>query len=91
MIDRYLIGVVTGWVSLGGSYGLLRLARYFESQPRPAAPLPTCRATQPYFGDCILLLGHDGYHQDRDGLRWPRKEGSSPPPRNLSRTVRYPE
>lgn len=90
-MEKFFIGVVTGWVSLGGGYGLLRLMRYFESQPRRAAPLPACQARQPHFGDCVLLLGHDSDHQARDGLRWPRKEGSSPPPRNLSRTVRYPD
>lgn len=93
MISRYLIGVVTGWVSLGGGYGLARLTRHYAAGTRvpPSGSLPECRALgPPGGGNCIELLGHRFRHRNADGLTWAQREDSSPPPRNTNRATHRP-
>jgi virulence-associated protein VapD len=49
MIDRFFIGLVTGWVSVLGPLGLRALAFRLSraSHVPPVDPLPTCRARGP--------------------------------------------
>lgn len=92
MIDRYLIGVVTGWVSLGGPCLLFRLTRHWGSSPKIPAldPMPECRANQPHFGPCVKPLGHRGRHREKGGLEWEQWGDSEPAPRNTNRSTHRP-
>lgn len=96
MIDRYLIGVVTGWVSLGGAYGLFRLAHHYErAHPKipPLDPVPECRALGPSSVGkriCVRGLGHRGRHRNAKGTEWEQWGDSEPPPRNINRSTHRP-
>lgn len=79
MIDRYFIGLATGWASVLGPYGLLRLIRHWSQRPRiPLTfPLPECRDLGPIGGgNCVRQLGHLTPHRNTSGLEWPESERS---------------
>lgn len=96
MISPYFIGVLTGWVSLGGGYALLRLAWHYEAQPRipKTAPVPRCLAVAGGFR-CERPLGHEptphctsnGGLYSRSPIWWDTEEAPPPAPRNTLRIV----
>lgn len=92
MIDRYLIGLVTGWVSLGGTYGLFRLTHHWASLPKipPTDPVPECRSTGPSGLGCVIHLGHRGRHRNAKGGEWEQWGDSEPAPRNTNRSTHRP-
>jgi hypothetical protein len=94
MIDRYLLGLITGWVSLGGGWGLWSLMRHFEAQPRipKSSRVPQCAEVSAGGYRCEQPIGHEATspHGYRIGSPhahwWSVKEGPPPAPRN---TIRY--
>lgn len=78
MIDRFFIGLVTGWVSVLGPLGLRALAFRLgrAGHVPPIDPLPICRASGPSgHSSCILPLGHEPLrHRSREGALWTNDE-----------------